>query len=254
MVKGQWSKVDFPSLCLIASGGHTELLLMKNHGQYRWLGGTRDDAAGECFDKCSRLLQLGYPGGPAIAAAAAQIQNAKIKMQNDKVKFKINLPKPMLNQDNFDFSFSGIKTAVLNILKNYHLSAINNQQFNNYLAFEIQEAITDVLVQKTLRAAQKFRVKSILVGGGVASNDRLREKFQSVVKGQRLKVKLFIPDKKFCTDNAAVIASAAYFNYQPVPWQKIKADPGLEIITPIPSPKSTKLVERIFKSIGVRTD
>ena len=131
----------------------------------------------------------------------------------------------MINQENFDFSFSGIKTAVLNILKNYQLSAINYQQ----LSYEIQESITDVLVDKTIKAAQKHRVKSILIGGGVAANDRLREKLKSVVSCQLSVVKLFIPDKKFCTDNAAGIASAAYFNYHPIPWQKIKADPGLEI-------------------------
>ncbi len=130
----------------------------------------------------------------------------------------------MINQDNFDFSFSGLKTAVLNIIKN---QKITNSLISNQLAFEIQESITDVLVAKTLKAAKYYKVKSILVGGGVAANSRLREKFMSVVSSRQSVVKFFIPDKKFCTDNAATIASAAFFNYNPIPWQKIKTDPGL---------------------------
>ena len=131
----------------------------------------------------------------------------------------------MLNQDNFDFSFSGIKTAVLNLLK----TQSTNSLIANQLAYEIQDAITDVLVKKTLKAAEKYKVKSILIGGGVAANSRLREKFKLLVTGSQFPVNLFFPKKRFCTDNAASIASTAYFNYHPIPWQNIKADPGLEI-------------------------
>jgi len=215
------SKIYFPAICLVVSGGHTELVLMKSHGQFRWIGGTRDDAAGECFDKCARLLDLGYPGGPAIATAAD-----KSEIRNQKSETK--LPRPMIGQDNFDFSFSGLKTAVINQIKTmkpHFAKATRGKQFPNQLAYEIQEAITDVLVAKTLKAAQHFKVKSILVGGGVAANKRLRAKF----KIQNSKFKIFIPEPKLCTDNAAIIACAAFFNYNPIPWQKIKANPGLEI-------------------------
>ncbi len=214
----------FPALCLTVSGGHTDLFLMKNHGQYRWLGGTRDDAAGECFDKCARLLGLSYPGGPAVAAAAAKFKKAKSRPANLP---KFQLPKPMLNQNNFDFSFSGLKTALLNFTKK--LKPLNSLVVSQ-LAYELQEAVTDVLVSKTLKAAAQFAVKSILVGGGVAANKRLREKFKSTTNQPAYKsLKLFLPPFSLCTDNAAVVASAAYFNYHPLPWQKIKAQPNLEI-------------------------
>ena len=240
------SPIIFPSLCLIVSGGHTELVLMKDHGKFQWIGGTRDDAAGECFDKTSRLLGLGYPGGPAIAAAAAMVDgpssgsgnstrliqpcfkpDPSAGRQGSRLKANLKLPRPMINDDNLDFSFSGLKTAVLNKIKT--MKQLSNETIKQ-LSYEIQEAITDVLVKKTLKAAEKYKVKSILVGGGVAANSRLREKFESIVNSQLSKVKLFIPNKKFCTDNAAVIASNAFFNFKPIPWRKIKANPGLEII------------------------
>lgn len=199
---------SFPALVLIVSGGHTELVLMKGHSKFKLIGGTRDDAAGECFDKCARILNLGYPGGPAIEAAASQTPNSKFQIPK--------LPRPMLDQKNYDFSFSGLKTAVANQLTNYPA---------NFLAYELQEAITDVLVKKTLRAAGEFKVKNILLAGGVAANSRLREKFQT----PNSKFQIFCPPVNLCTDNAASIASAAYFNFHPVAWQAISAVPGLDI-------------------------
>lgn len=206
----------FPAIGFVVSGGHTDLILMKNHGKIKWLGGTRDDAAGECFDKCARLLKLGYPGGPAISQAAKEFNPKKIDA-------KIKLPRPMIKDDNFDFSFSGLKTAVLNKVKEQEKEKIkiNISQF----AYEIQEAITDVLLAKTLRAIKKHRVKSIILAGGVTANPCLREKFKSSI----LNSKLFIPPPNLCTDNATFIATNAFFCYQPVPWQKVKADSSLEI-------------------------
>jgi N6-L-threonylcarbamoyladenine synthase len=203
----QFKNISFPAVGLVVSGGHTELVLLRNYGKITYLGGTRDDAAGECFDKTARILGLGYPGGPAIAATAAQFP-----ISNSNYQFPIKLPRPMLNQDNFDFSFSGLKTAVLRVAK-------TNKP---HLAYEIQEAITDVLVAKTLKASKKYQAKSILVGGGVAANSRLREKFSKSVN-------VFIPDPRLCTDNGAIIATAAYFNKKFTSWQKIKPNPGLEI-------------------------
>jgi N6-L-threonylcarbamoyladenine synthase len=211
---------ELPAIGLVVSGGHTDLVLMKKHGQIKWLGGTRDDAAGECLDKCARLLDLGYPGGPALAAEAA-----KWKIENEK--WRIKLPRPMINENNFDFSFSGLKTAVLNKVKEQE--AKKEKKDKVALAFEIQEAITDVLVKKTLRAVEKYKVKSILLAGGVAANQKLREKIQSESKKLTFKVNFSPPPSYFCTDNAAIVASCAYFNYHPLAWRKIKADSSLEI-------------------------
>jgi len=205
-------KPKFPTIGLVVSGGHTDLVLMKKHGQIKWLGGTRDDAAGECFDKCARLLGLSYPGGPAIATAAA-------KLKGQKIKNRIKLPRPMLYEDNFDFSFSGLKTAVLAEVKKQ--KNINSA----LLANEIQEAITDVLVAKTKKAVREYGVDSILLSGGVTANARLREKFKSAFKHSLL----FIPPTELCTDNAIFVASCAYFNYRALSWQKIQADSGLSI-------------------------
>lgn len=196
----------FPALVLIVSGGHSELVLMKNHGEFQYLGGTRDDAAGECFDKCARLLGLGYPGGPAIEKAA--------------VAGKVKLPRPMINNDNLDFSFSGLKTA---------LARRSLGEGGPALAYELQEAVTDVLVAKTLKAAKDFKVGSILLAGGVAANKRLREKMSEAVEKLDAKVDLFIPPFSLCTDNAACIASAAYFNNQPVTPTEVNAGPDFGI-------------------------
>jgi N6-L-threonylcarbamoyladenine synthase len=213
----------FPAIGLVVSGGHTDLVLMENHGQIKWLGGTRDDAAGECFDKAARVLNLGYPGGPAISAEAE-----KLKTKN--LKLKTELPRPMIKEENFDFSFSGLKTAVINLTKNLTLKTKNKSLESSVLralAYEIQEAITDVLVAKTIRAAKKYQVKSILLAGGVAANSRLREKAQDAIRNTRYE--LFVPPPKLCTDNAAYIAACAYFNQKFVPWEKVKVEPGLRI-------------------------
>jgi len=235
---------QFPALALVVSGGHTDLVLMKSHEQIEWIGGTRDDAAGECFDKCARLLGLGYPGGPAISATASQStiahQRCDISERSSAINNQqstIKLPRPMINEPNFDFSFSGLKTAVLREVKKAESNqqstlrpelrarAISNQQ----LAHETQEAIVDVLVTKTMKAATEFKVKSILLAGGVAANSRLREKFNhqpSIINHQ---FQLHIPIPKLCTDNAAIVASAAYFNNHPVPWQEVTTQPGLSV-------------------------
>jgi len=213
-------QVSFPALALVVSGGHTELFLMEDHGKLTWLGGTMDDAAGEAFDKTARMIGLGYGGGLAIAAEAA-----KYRIKNQELR--IALPRPMMHDDTLNFSFSGLKTAVMREIQ----SLEKNQQWDDAarqeMAWEIQEAITDVLVKKTLKAAEQYKVTSILLGGGVAANQRLGEKLR-----QRLKTndqQLYIPEPHLCTDNAAVIASYSYFNQQPVSWTEIQADPGLAV-------------------------
>ncbi len=224
---------SFPAIALVVSGGHTELFLMKNHRDIIWLGGTRDDAAGETFDKTARLLGLGYPGGPAIADAAAKFCNDHpefIPIKSGRVQHDIvKLPRPMMHEDNFDFSFSGLKTAVLREVNKLKALKKLNSYTIQQLSYEIQEAITDVLVDKTLKAAEKYRVKSILLGGGVAANKRLTEKFKLKIENLKLKIDLYIPPPSLCTDNASYIASYAYFHNHPVLWREIQARPDLEV-------------------------
>ncbi|MFC1649368.1 tRNA (adenosine(37)-N6)-threonylcarbamoyltransferase complex transferase subunit TsaD [Patescibacteria group bacterium] len=210
-----------PAIALVVSGGHTDMVLMKGHGKLKWIGGTRDDAAGECFDKCARLLELPYPGGPSISKEADNFfQSPKSEVQN------LNMfPRPMMHTKDFDFSFSGLKTSVYNYLQTEHKKVSRDK-----LAAEIQEAIADVLVKKSIDALKLINPKSFLLSGGVAANVRLREKLQLEVAKLEKKVDLRIPSPKYCTDNGVVIGSCAYFNKIITPWQKISADPQLEIV------------------------
>ncbi len=202
----------FPAICLVVSGGHTQLILMRDIGKYKILGETRDDAAGECFDKTARILGLGYPGGPAIEREAHKLQTTNYKLQT-------NLPRPMLNQKNYDFSFSGLKTAVLYSKDKKNIPA---------MCREIQKAIIDVLIKKTIKAAKDYKVKTIILGGGVSVNKELRKQF---IKNCKLKIKnsnFLVPPKNLCTDNAVMTGIAGYFG-KPKNWQKIKADANLRI-------------------------
>jgi N6-L-threonylcarbamoyladenine synthase len=211
--KDRKSLIRFPAVVLIVSGGHTDLLLMKDHGNFEWLGGTRDDAAGEAFDKIARLLNLPYPGGPSIEKKA---NSGNLKTYK--------LPRPMINSGDFDFSFSGLKTAVLKEVKN--IKRLDSKNVND-LATCAQQAIIDVLIKKTLAATKKHKTNSILLSGGVSANQKLRDEFKSSMANSKSSTKLFFPEKKFCTDNAAMIATAAFFNNKPVEWQKIIANPEL---------------------------
>ncbi len=209
--ENQTIDIEFPAIGLIVSGGHTDLVLIKKHGDIKWLGGTRDDAAGEAMDKIGRLLGLPYPGGPNIE------KRAKL---GDPEKY--NFPTP-LNDKSFDFSFSGLKTAVLREVKKQQ---INDQMVNDICA-NVQKVIIGILIKKTLRAAREYKVKSILLGGGVAANQTLRDQLQEEINQANLGFKLFIPERFLCTDNGAMIASSAFYNNQIQNWQKVDADPGL---------------------------
>jgi len=178
---------ELPALALVVSGGHTELLLMREHGQFERLGGTRDDAAGEAFDKVARLLGLPYPGGPPISRLAATAQVRKLR-----------LPRAWLGESD-DFSFSGLKTAVLNLVQSEGAPPAAE------IAWAFEESVVDVLSKKAARAASREGVASILVAGGVAANRRLRER---VI--ERAPVRVHVPPPALCTDNAAMIAAAAF--------------------------------------------
>jgi len=233
--------LKFPAIALIVSGGHTEIISVKKHGQYKLVGRTRDDAAGEAFDKTAQTLGLGYPGGPAISKAA---------LSGDSGAF--DLPRPMLKEDNFDFSFAGLKTAVLYSWRNQK-PATKNQQLVSDMAASVQAAIVEVLVQKTFRAARELKAKTLVVGGGVIANDALRAALLSRGKEELPKLDIRMPQKKYTTDNAVMIAAAGYFHAASsssprdqlraksrrtrgstragfTQWSKIKADPNWELV------------------------
>lgn len=186
----------FPAVALIVSGGHTDLFQVRGHGDYVLLGRTRDDAAGEAFDKCARLMELGYPGGPAVQAAAqGGDPNA------------IAFPRALLDSP-YEFSFSGLKTAVRYALPKLQSGEVTLTDF----AASFQEAVVDALVKKTVNAAKSVHVERVFMAGGVASNTRLREKMQASCDAAGLA--LFYPPPIFCTDNAAMIAATGYFHLQ----------------------------------------
>ena len=178
----------FPLLCLIVSGGHSDLVLMKGHRDYLMLGRTRDDAAGEAFDKAARILDLGYPGGPAIEQAARSGSAS------------IQLPRAWLKGTN-DFSFSGVKTALLRLAEEGKIQAGTDA------AASFQEAVVDVLVTKTVAAAREYRVKQILLAGGVAANKLLRQRLMASSP-----LPVLVPAPVLCTDNAAMIAGCGYYH------------------------------------------
>lgn len=180
----------FPLVCLIVSGGHSDLVLMKGHGDYVVVGRTRDDAAGEAFDKAARILGLGYPGGPAIEQAAKGGVAA------------IELPRAWLKPTN-DFSFSGVKTALLRLMEGGGISSPADA------AASFQEAVVDVLVTKTVAVAKEYRVKQVLLAGGVASNGLLRRRLV-----ENSPIPVLVPEPILCTDNAAMIAACGYYRFQ----------------------------------------
>ncbi len=187
--------LELPLVVLLVSGGHTLLVHMQDHGQYKVLGSTIDDAAGEAFDKVARFLGLGYPGGPAIDKLA-------ITGDPEAVKF----PRPMSGDGTFDVSFSGLKTAVINhVRKHPDVSTAD-------VAASFQEAVVDVLVTKARAAARKVGAKGLCLGGGVAANSRLRERFLDVCVAEDIRG--FLPSREMCTDNAAMVASAAWYRWR----------------------------------------
>jgi len=197
-------KEAFPAICLIVSGGHTQLILVKKFGKYKILGETRDDAAGECFDKIGRTLGLGYPGGPAIE---------KESQKEIKKRIGIKLPKPMMFQKNYDFSFSGLKTAVLYNYKSQNLKIQKDKDYIREVCYEAQRAIIDVLLFKTIKAVKDYNVKSLILGGGVTANGELRKSFQEKIDNDLPGVNLYLPNIKYSTDNSLMIGLTAYYHW-----------------------------------------
>jgi N6-L-threonylcarbamoyladenine synthase len=213
------SNFQFPNISLIVSGGHTILAVMKNIKEYKVLGQTVDDAAGEAFDKVAKLLGLPYPGGPEVSKLAKRSKGSAIQF-----------PRPMINSKNYNFSFSGLKTAVLYFVKDKGLK-IKDAGLKANICAGFQDAAVDVLVTKTMRAAKEYGAKSVSLSGGVSANKTLRRQLRNICKEQNLQ--FFVPDLKLCTDNAEMIGLAAAFmlhnGYRPKNYKLIKANSNLEL-------------------------
>lgn len=211
-------EVAFPFIALIISGGHTQLMIIRDIGKYELLGRTLDDAAGEAYDKVAKMLELGYPGGPVIDKIAAE-------GDENYVEF----PRAMMKENNFDFSFSGLKTAVL-----YHLKSLSEQKRKERTAdicASFQKALVETLAHKTFAAVEKFGISNVVLAGGVARNSYLRKKFSD--RAEKEKVKLYIPEPIFCTDNAAMIAYLGYQKLMKGEFSEMSMvpDPGMKLIS-----------------------
>ncbi|MEI6627670.1 MAG: carbamoyltransferase N-terminal domain-containing protein, partial [bacterium] len=203
---------------LVVSGGHTEIIVIKDHNHFKKIGQTIDDAAGEAFDKVAKLLKLSYPGGPIVSQRAT--------LGNPSA---FAFPRPMLDSKDFNFSFSGLKTAVL--YKSQKVDLTQEQTINDLCA-SFEQAVVDTLVTKTIKAAKKYKAKTILMAGGVAANKKLRSTLELSSKNNDFK--FLVPEFKLCTDNAAMIGIAAAFladnkKIKLDNWKKIKADPNWEV-------------------------
>ncbi len=190
-------RLEFPLIALVVSGGHTELIYMKEDYSFEKIGGTLDDAVGEAYDKVARVIGIPYPGGPNVDKLA--------HIGNDSY----NLPLP-LDDDSFDFSFSGLKSAVINVKHNLDQKRIDIVPED--LATSFQNRVVEILSKKTVRALKKYNVHRLIIAGGVAANKGLREKFEQLSKNEHFE--LIVPEIKYCTDNAAMIGSAGYYAYK----------------------------------------
>ena len=206
--------IKLPALGLIVSGGHTELILIKKMGKYELIGRTRDDAVGEAFDKVAKLLNLGFPGGPIISKLA-------LKRNSDEIE----LPRPMMHSKDFDFSFSGLKTSVKYLIKENPKINVNN------LCSSFEQAAVAALTHKTFKAASKYKVKSIIIGGGVSANNRLREELKN--KALKFKYNFYSPEIEHTGDNAAMVAYAGYINKKAASlksYKKLTAQSNMKLV------------------------
>lgn len=211
----------FPILNLVVSGGHTELVLMEDFGKYKVIGETLDDAIGEAFDKVARLLGLGYPGGPAIS---------KLALKGNPDRYP--LPSPMINAKNYNFSYSGLKTAVLYLIRDLNLKKMDDQTKAD-IASSFQKSAVEVLIKKAERAALEFNVKSLFLSGGVSANKYLRDRLAEAAK--KLEVKYSQPEFEYTGDNASMITLAGYMNYKnsknkkDFTWKSVDMDSNLTL-------------------------
>ncbi len=199
----------FPLIALVVSGGHTQLVLMRGHFQYEILGETQDDAAGEAFDKVAKMLGLPYPGGPIVAKRADSFREATVyELKTQSYPF----PRPMINSDDFNFSFSGLKTSVLYTIKKVP-EENRDETFIDEICHEFQEAVVDVLVAKTKKALEQYPAKTFVIAGGVSANVRLRNQLRNMIDTQFPDTTFLTPEFKYSLDNAAMIGIAAAYRY-----------------------------------------
>ena len=225
-------EIDFPLLCLVVSGGHTQLVLMQDNFEYEIVGETQDDAAGGAFDKVARILGLGYPGGPAISQMAEKEQSSL----EDSSSPAINFPRPMLQSHNFNFSFSGLKTAVLYFVKK-NQAQMQDEKFVQKIAYEFQEAVIEVLVAKTIVAAKFYKPKKIFLAGGVSANAKLQQELQKAIEQNFSEIKYVPLENTYSVDNAVMIAAAAFFRHQKnnrdeawlSAWKNLKTEANLKL-------------------------
>jgi N6-L-threonylcarbamoyladenine synthase len=232
-------EIKFPILCLVVSGGHTQLVLMKKHLDYEIIGETQDDAAGEAFDKVARMLGLGYPGGPAIAEAAKRVARSVKRETKNAMRSTIHamrLPRPMINSGDFNFSFSGLKTAVLYLVKKNE-KLLKDESFIDEVSHEFQQAVIDVLIHKTLAAARKYNPKTIMLAGGVSANLELRNQLNQKTGTALPHTSFFLLPASYSIDNAAMIAAAAFFRLKYKKnrdwqnnWKNLAVDANLKLI------------------------
>jgi N6-L-threonylcarbamoyladenine synthase len=221
--------IKFPAIALVVSGGHTQIILVEESFdsaqdkilKYKILGETRDDAAGECFDKAARILGLEYPGGPIISKLA---EEALLSPTSQK------LPRPMINTKDYDFSFSGLKTAVLYHHQKQKKSIQKNKQYIANMCAEIQQSIIDVLLKKTMQTAKDFNAKTIILGGGVSANHELKTQFLIRIKEEMPETEFLFPEIDHSTDNGLMTAITGYFHRtKKIGWKNIQADGNLRI-------------------------
>ncbi|HTH93484.1 MAG TPA: tRNA (adenosine(37)-N6)-threonylcarbamoyltransferase complex transferase subunit TsaD [Candidatus Paceibacterota bacterium] len=223
----EFRELQFPLLALLVSGGHTELVLTDSYGDYKKIGQTRDDAVGEAFDKVARMLGLPYPGGPAVSRLAKEFRTTGKSQQ-------FEMPRPMIHSGDYDFSFSGIKTAMLYTIRDLGHEVTDDEKMALACAFE--DAVVDVIIKKTLRAAEEFHIQTIVVGGGVAGNSFLREQLSLAVQNKLSGVTVLFPEPWLATDNAVMIGLAAFARgmtgtISTTPASDLKANGNLSIET-----------------------
>lgn len=216
---------QFPAVALVVSGGHTDIVLMKGLKNWEWIGGTRDDAVGEAFDKVARLLGLPYPGGPEIQKAMDRFQANNLQFTISNLQ-KYKLPRPLIKEDNLDMSFSGLKAAISKIVT--ELGNVD-EVTRDLLAWEFSEAVIEILISKTMKAVETHKPKSVLMAGGVAANKQLREGLKVAVEGAG--ARFYCPELKYCGDNAAMVGAAAILAPHEVSPANLKPDPSVATIS-----------------------
>jgi len=255
-LKVEAQKTKFPMLALVVSGGHTQLILMRKELEYEIIGQSQDDAAGEAFDKVAKMLELGYPGGPIVSERADNFAKT-IKSINDKKLGEelegISFPRPMLASGDFNFSFSGLKTAVLYYYKNFEKKLSNSENFSTHyslqtihslfqdaICHEFQKAAIEVLVAKTIKAEKKYSPREVILAGGVAANKQLRNDLQRAVRSLDNNISYSVPDFSLCGDNAAMIGVAAFHRFLKIKkngrlaeldknWRMLEADANMKL-------------------------